>query len=204
MLKLNIISKKPSLQLRAVGAVFFMLIAAGCNNSASVKNIANTDSAKTDASKVVDADAIDFNAPVISYDEMKDTSINIQGNATYSIYSMHNNVLFDVGKSSIRKGAEEKLHEIAQSINKHFANGTIGVYGYADSTASASLNKNLAEDRANNVKNWLMAHENIPANRIEALSLGESNPIASNDTKKGRQQNRTVEIVVTKGKLHNQ
>jgi OmpA-OmpF porin, OOP family len=52
----------------------------------------------------------------------------------------------------------------------------------------------VGQRRADAVKNYLVTQHNLDANRIEALSAGESQPIADNATAEGRRQNRRVEI----------
>lgn len=197
-------NKKTKFKLLVTVAALSFIAIAGCTNTGSEKSLADRDTMKADRTKVADADVIDFNSPVESYDEIRDTTIHVQGASKYSIYNVNDDVMFDVDKSTLRKPAEAKLHNIAESMDKHFKNGKIGIYGYTDSVGTANYNKDLARERANTVRNWFIQHENIPTGRIAVLFLGQTNPISSNDTKKGRQKNRSVEIVVTKGNLHDQ
>ena len=71
----------------------------------------------------------------------------------------------------------------------------VQVNGYTDSTGSAALNNSLSLMRANSVSNYLRI-KGVEANRIVANGYGSSNPIASNSTAMGREQNRRVEIVL--------
>jgi outer membrane protein OmpA-like peptidoglycan-associated protein len=68
------------------------------------------------------------------------------------------------------------------------------VTGYTDSVGSDAYNLRLSERRANTVREALVA-EGIAADRITTKGMGESNPVASNDTAAGRAQNRRVDIV---------
>jgi outer membrane protein OmpA-like peptidoglycan-associated protein len=105
------------------------------------------------------------------------------------------NILFDEGKSTIRADAEKNLKQVATSIAKRYNNGLVRVFGHTDAVGSAGYNKELAEQRAEAVRNWLVKNGNISEDRISLQPIGESNPVASNSTQEGRQQNRRVEIV---------
>lgn len=143
-------------------------------------------------------DNIDFNAPIASYDEITNKDINVRGNDKYAIYSLGENVLFDEGKSTIRPDAEQNLKQLSASIQKRFNEGDVRIYGHTDSIGGSDANKQLAEQRADAVRSWLIANGNIDENRISVHPVGESQPVASNGTESGRQQNRRVEIVVKK------
>lgn len=141
---------------------------------------------------------VDMNAPKASYDEITDTSINVRGDDGYGIYGMGENILFDEGKSTLRPDAEKNLKQIAASINKRFKGGNVRVYGYTDSLGTAGANKELAGQRAEAVRNWFSSNGGIPAGNISVNAVGEQQPVASNKTEEGRQQNRRVEVVAKK------
>ncbi|MEJ7738409.1 MAG: OmpA family protein [Chitinophagaceae bacterium] len=140
-------------------------------------------------------DNIDFNSPSAAYDEITDKNINVRGGNGYAIYSLGEDILFDSDKSTIRPQAEANLKQIASSLTRRYTNGNIRVYGYTDAEGSAGYNKQLAEQRAEAVKGWLMKNNNITEDRISVHPVGESRPAASNNTESGRKQNRRVEIV---------
>ena len=140
-------------------------------------------------------DNIDFNSPAASYEEITDTSIGVRGGNGYAIYSLGENVLFETDKSAVKGQAESNLKQIASSLSKRFNGGQIRVYGYTDAEGSAGYNKQLAEQRAEAVKNWLVKNGQISEQNISLHPVGESRPVASNATEGGRQQNRRVEIV---------
>jgi OmpA-OmpF porin, OOP family len=69
--------------------------------------------------------------------------------------------------------------------------------GYADSTGNAAMNTRLSEDRAKAVITYLVQRGNIPVRHIVAPgAMGEYGPIAPNETKAGRAENRRVEVKV--------
>jgi outer membrane protein OmpA-like peptidoglycan-associated protein len=69
----------------------------------------------------------------------------------------------------------------------------VAVRGYTDAVGSATYNLSVAQFRANSIKSYL-AGKGVNPNLLQAVGLGAKDPIASNDTPEGRQQNRRVEI----------
>ena len=141
---------------------------------------------------------VDWNSPVIKYDEIKGNDVEVRGNDRYSIYSLGENVLFSTGKADIRKEAEANLSSVVASINQHYAGGYVKVYGYTDSTGSTAENNKLSAQRAQAVAAWLTGNGKMAADKVSAYAEGEARPLASNGSAAGRQMNRRVEIVVTK------
>jgi outer membrane protein OmpA-like peptidoglycan-associated protein len=104
-------------------------------------------------------------------------------------------VLFDTGKYSLRAGAREKLARVAGIISGH-PGLKLDVEGYTDSVGGDDYNQQLSEQRAGSVRDYL-THAGIPMNSVTAKGFGKTQPVASNDTTAGRQQNRRVELVVS-------
>ncbi|MEM0933684.1 MAG: OmpA family protein, partial [Bacteroidota bacterium] len=71
------------------------------------------------------------------------------------------------------------------------------VEGHTDSVGSAKTNQRLSESRANSVRDFLV-DKGIGADRLTAIGYGEDKPIATNNTRSGRAQNRRVEINLIK------
>lgn len=101
---------------------------------------------------------------------------------------------FDFDKADIRPMYHNQLKEAADFINKYPANQIL-VAGHTDSKGSDAYNKKLSQRRADNVRKYLVNKFGISANKLVARGYGESQPIASNDTDAGRQQNRRVEVI---------
>ena len=207
MAQLNVEPKKSSpwwlwllLALIALALLFFLT--KGCNNkSDGLTNSDTTASTSTSVDPLTDDwNTIDRTAPAAAYDEITDKDIEVRGNNNYAIYGLEETLLFDTDKNTIRKGAEEKLKQVAASAEKRFANGEVRIYGYTDSTGTASHNKQLAEERANAVRTWLVTSGKIPLDHTSVNPVGEADPTATNATASGRQQNRRVEIIVRKSK----
>jgi outer membrane protein OmpA-like peptidoglycan-associated protein len=139
--------------------------------------------------------AVDFNAPQARYEEITDSAVSVRGNDDYSIYGLGENILFATGASTVQAGAENQLKQISSSLEKRFKGASLAVYGNTDSTGNAGENKALGKERAVAVKEWLVANGGIDSGQISVQSKGQSDPVASNSTSKGRQMNRRVEIV---------
>jgi len=103
-------------------------------------------------------------------------------------------LLFAVNKSDLQAEAKANIASLAKILNK-YEDTDILVEGDTDNTGSEEYNQALSERRAKSVANHLMGL-GIPNSRISLVGLGESNPIASNDTEVGRQQNRRVEVAI--------
>lgn len=101
-------------------------------------------------------------------------------------------VLFETGGSQLKAGASTRLNQIAEQLRAN-PDLSVTVLGHTDSTGSADTNRMLSQERAEAVRQFL-ASAGIDPRRITAQGMGESLPVASNDTAAGRQQNRRVEI----------
>ncbi|MEJ5961935.1 OmpA family protein [Pedobacter immunditicola] len=183
-----------------IGIVVVMVIAFFLfrDNTDTAYQGAASDSATIESEINNNWTGIDPNIPVANYEELKDTSVHVKANNDYAVYSLKEAILFEPGKDSIGEIGAEKLGQISTSAEKRFAGGQIIIYGYTDSTGTQASNKELALKRANAVKSWLIRNGNIIPNRISVKTEGESNPVSSNSTVKGRAENRRVDIVVRK------
>lgn len=103
-------------------------------------------------------------------------------------------VLFVTDKADLVPGAAGKINEIADMM-KMYPEKTIVIEGHTDNTGNPEYNLDLSQKRADFVKNALI-QKGIQNNRIVARGMGQSYPIASNNTKEGRQENRRIEISV--------
>lgn len=163
------------------------------NNSTTTAAPVTSNSTSSNAAKS-DWTDVNMNAPAVQYDEITNRDISVRGDNGYGIYGIGENVLFDKDKATIRSDAEANLKQIVGSIQKRYSGGEVKVFGFTDAQGSAGYNKELAQQRADAVKAWLQTN-GIDANRISVAAIGEAQPVASNSTEEGRQQNRRVEIV---------
>jgi outer membrane protein OmpA-like peptidoglycan-associated protein len=104
-------------------------------------------------------------------------------------------VLFDTGQHTLKPGAREKLARVSGILLSH-PGLALEVEGHTDSVGTDDSNQSLSERRAESVKSYL-TQQGIPSTAIRSRGLGEAQPVATNDTAAGRQQNRRVELVVS-------
>jgi len=104
-------------------------------------------------------------------------------------------VLFKTGSFELLPGARERLAKIS-GIVLAYPSLHLQVEGHTDSVGTDDYNQQLSEKRAGAVRDYLV-QQSISADAIEARGFGKTEPVASNDTPEGRQQNRRVEMVIS-------
>ena len=104
------------------------------------------------------------------------------------------NVQFDTDKAVIKKGFYSDIDDLAEVMKQH-PDLNVAIDGYTDSVGAAAYNKRLSQQRADAVVKYMVDNHGIDASRLKANGFGEENPVASNDTREGRAQNRRVEAV---------
>jgi outer membrane protein OmpA-like peptidoglycan-associated protein len=104
-------------------------------------------------------------------------------------------VLFKTGSYELMPTARERLAKVS-GIVLAYPGLHLQVEGHTDSTGGDEFNQTLSEQRAGAVRDYLV-QQGIATNSIEARGFGKTEPIASNDTAEGRQQNRRVELVLS-------
>lgn len=118
---------------------------------------------------------------------------NLQETSRGLVISL-SDILFDVNKATLKPGSEANVRRIA-TILQEYPDKQISVEGHTDATGSDAYNQKLSEDRAASVKAALIAG-GVKPTVISSRGFGKTQPVATNDTPAGRQQNRRVEIVV--------
>jgi outer membrane protein OmpA-like peptidoglycan-associated protein len=103
-------------------------------------------------------------------------------------------IYFDSGSDTIRPESTGTLMQIGRMLEQN-PDLRIRIEGHTDNVGNAEMNRTLSERRARSVMTYLVNEHGVDANRLEAVGLGQDNPVASNDTEAGRQNNRRVELV---------
>jgi outer membrane protein OmpA-like peptidoglycan-associated protein len=103
-------------------------------------------------------------------------------------------ILFDVNSSTLRSAAQQNLTDLVRSLEEYEGTDVL-VVGHTDSTGAEEYNQSLSERRSDAARNFLIGAGLEPA-RVQAMGRGEMEPIASNDTEMGRQENRRVEVAI--------
>lgn len=105
---------------------------------------------------------------------------------------------FEVGKAAIDQKYYDLLAKVQKAI-RLFPESNIVIEGHTDSFGSDELNMELSEDRAQAVKQYLVSNMQLDSSEINAKGLGESNPVANNETASGREKNRRIDVVILSG-----
>jgi len=103
-------------------------------------------------------------------------------------------ILFDFDSDVLRPAARENLTNLARSLQS-YPESEVLVVGHTDSVGAASYNQGLSERRARSAAGLIMQQGVLPS-RVRTLGMGESEPVATNETDAGRSLNRRVEVAI--------
>jgi outer membrane protein OmpA-like peptidoglycan-associated protein len=104
-------------------------------------------------------------------------------------------VLFDFNKYTLKPEAREKLAKVSGILLAH-PDLKLQVEGYTDNIGTDEYNQKLSEERADGVRDYLVA-QSVPDANVSAAGYGKSDPVADNSTNSGRAENRRVQLVVS-------
>lgn len=124
--------------------------------------------------------------------QLEGTGVSVSRNGDEITLNMPGNITFATNSADLYPGFFRVLDSVALVL-KEYDKTVIEVSGHTDSTGSEEYNQELSLRRAGTVGEYLHAR-GISGIRILTLGFGELQPIASNDTAEGRQQNRRVEL----------
>jgi len=132
--------------------------------------------------------------------EIADSEVRLERAEKGLVITFVADVLFDSGQAKIKPGAFSTLDKVALVLSKNVPENDIGIEGHTDNEpikySGWKSNWELSTARALSVLHYLIDEREISPQRVSAIGYGEYRPIASNDTKEGRQLNRRVEIVI--------
>jgi outer membrane protein OmpA-like peptidoglycan-associated protein len=103
-------------------------------------------------------------------------------------------LLYDFDSDVVRPEARTNLHELAVSLEKYPGSDVL-ILGHTDQLGSGAYNQGLSERRANSAATYLIS-QGVKGTRVGTRGLGETEPIATNETEAGRQANRRVEVSI--------
>lgn len=110
------------------------------------------------------------------------------------VLTLDDSILFEGETAELMATARERLDRVTQALDEVRARSVL-VRGHMDRTRDAQRDATLAQARADAVRRYLIAH-GVPPERVRAQGLGTSDPVLSNASAEGRNQNRRVEIVI--------
>ena len=102
---------------------------------------------------------------------------------------------FPVGQSVIMPDNYDLLSKVQRAI-RTFGEPDVIIGGHTDSTGSEEVNEHLSQQRADAVRQYFVANETLPYEKIIAVGYGSMRPIASNATESGRAMNRRIDVII--------
>ena len=137
--------------------------------------------------------------PLVTKEGTKDDTIVTEEKPSEVTLNLASDVLFAVDKSTLTSRAAAVIAAAAKQLNANAKGGTVSVVGYTDSDGSNSYNQTLSEKRAQAVATALRKQVTAPVT-LKTSGRGESDPVASNKSDKGKALNRRVSVTfVPKG-----
>ena len=133
--------------------------------------------------------------------ELQSQMIQVTKSARGIILSM-SDILFAVNKADLKADLKTSLAKVA-GILSVYQQFNVSIEGNTDNTGSEEHNMKLSQQRADNVKAFLV-EQGIAEDRLTAKGLGMTMPVADNSTKEGRQKNRRVDLVIQDKALQQQ
>ena len=131
--------------------------------------------------------------------QAKELSQNIKGATVERVgegiqVTFASGLLFAFDSDSIQTAAGVNLRELASSLQK-YPDSQLLIVGHTDNVGDDSYNQRLSERRSNSAAAYLAA-QGVARTRLAATGKGESEPVTTNETDAGRQQNRRVEVAI--------
>lgn len=195
---IDAISRKPvEAQIEITDNATGKIIETFTTNSATGKFIITLNSGKN-YGIAVKADGYlfhseNFDIPAGSDDNLVNKTIELKNIAIGSKIALRN-IFFDYAKSTLRPESNAELDRLVK-LMKDVPNLKIEISGHTDNTGSATVNETLSQQRAEAVVAYLTS-KGITANRMVAKGYGSNQPVATNSTEDGRQQNRRTEFEI--------
>jgi peptidoglycan-associated lipoprotein len=103
---------------------------------------------------------------------------------------------FRFGKADLPDEAKANIDKVVNQLKAEPNGAYLEIEGYTDSVGATSVNERIGLERAEHVKRYLFEQHQIPLHKMNVISYGEANPVASNKTAVGRAQNRRIVIRV--------
>lgn len=118
-----------------------------------------------------------------------------EGKFQYALVLSDDSVKFPTNASALSPEAEQRLGEFAEKLKADNKNVYLEIQGHTDNKGAKPYNDELGEKRAEAVRKYLSMH-GVALNRMATISYGQDAPVAPNNTRDGRAQNRRVVVMV--------
>ncbi|ADQ80768.1 OmpA/MotB domain protein [Paludibacter propionicigenes WB4] len=138
-----------------------------------------------------------LNAKIKKMNDDLDSISNSRSNEPGVLKSSFQNIEFEFGSDKLTTNSYATLDQIALTLKDKSAKVRLSVAGYTDYIGTEEYNQILSVKRANSVRIYLL-NKGVPASSVTITGYGEKDPVANNNTDKGRQANRRVEFQISK------
>ena len=126
----------------------------------------------------------------------QEAGVLAKGKVVFEQTFKEDRIKFKVNSYELNKDAQAALDDFAGKVKALNEQYYIEIQGHTDDTGGRKLNDELGERRADEVRRYISRSQQVPLNRMSTISYGDSLPVSSNKTRKGRAENRRVVIVV--------
>jgi len=126
----------------------------------------------------------------------QEAGVLAKGKVVFEQTFTEDRVKFKSGKYELDKDAQAALTEFGDKVKALTDPYFIEIQGHTDNVGGKRYNEDLGQRRAEAVRRYLSKSSTLPLNRMSTISYGDSAPVSSNKTKKGRAENRRVVLVV--------
>ena len=153
----------------------------------------------TDARQAADAAAAranEANTQVAAVGGRVDEVVAASRRLVYTVTLSEDQGNFKFGKTVLPDEAKSRLDEVISQLKANPNNIWIEIEGHTDNVGDKALNEKLGLERAEAVKRYLYEQHQVPLHKINVISYGEDKPVAPNNTRQGRAQNRRVVVKV--------
>lgn len=118
-----------------------------------------------------------------------------EGKFLYSMVLSDDSIKFPLDSSKLSPEAEERLSAFIEKLKDDNRNVYLEIQGHTDTSGADTTNERLGAQRAEAVRAFMNRH-GVPLNRMSTISYGETDPVADNNTRAGRSENRRVVLIV--------
>ena len=126
----------------------------------------------------------------------QEAGVLAKGKVVFQQTFTEDRVRFKLNSYDLNKDSQVALDDFAGKVKALNEQYWIEIQGHTDDTGGARFNDDLGQRRADAVRRYLSRQDNVPLNRMSTISYGDTLPVSTNKTKKGRSENRRVVIVV--------
>jgi outer membrane protein OmpA-like peptidoglycan-associated protein len=128
--------------------------------------------------------------------QRRDQVINASRRLIYEVTLAEDQGNFRFSGTDLPESAKARLDELVAQLKTGTRDVFIEIEGHTDNAGSPTFNERLGLERAEAVKRYLYDQHHVPLHRINVISYGEDKPVAPNNTRGGRSQNRRVVVKI--------